>query len=145
MDGISAPRPEAKLLYRRLDSLFGALDSELPPRQLMESFLEDAFRTLRADLRLQAGVLYGEGRDGFGLLKTVGRLERAPAETLDAQSRPVALMLQHGVYIFADPDHDDAPPRSGLLPRRGSAAAVLGRRPDRYVLLFTLADGWARE
>jgi sigma-B regulation protein RsbU (phosphoserine phosphatase) len=145
MDTTSAPRPEAKLLYRRLDSLFGALDSELPPRRLMESFLEDAFRTLKADLRLQAGVLYGEGRDGFSLMKTIGRLERPPAETVDAQTRPLALVLQHGVYIFADPDHDDAPPRFSLLPRRASAAAVLGRRPDRYVLMFVLGDGWPRE
>jgi len=145
MDTTTAPRPEAKLLYRRLDSLFGALDAELPPRRLMESFLEDAFRTLKADLRLQAAVLYGEVRDGFTLLKTAGRLDRPPAETVDLLSRPLALLLQHGVYIFADPDHDDAPPRYGLLPRRPSAAAVLGRRPNRYVLMFLLADGWARE
>ncbi len=144
MDTTTAPRPEAKLLYRRLDSLFGALDAELPPRRLMESFLEDAFRTLKADLRLQAAVLYGEVRDGFTLLKTAGRLDRPPAETVDLLSRPLALLLQHGVYIFADPDHDDAPPRYGLLPRRPSAAAVLGRRPNRYVLMFLLADGWAR-
>ena len=145
MDSSTAPRPEAKLLYRRLDSLFGVLDHELPPRRLMESFLEDAFRTLRADLRLQAGILYEEVRDGFSLLKTVGRLERAPAETADGASRPVALALQHGVYIFADPDQEDAPPRHGLVPRRPSAVAVLGRRPDRYLLVFLLAEGWPRE
>src|SRR5258706_134746 len=83
MDSPTAPRLEAKLLYRRLDSLFGALDSELPPRRLIESFLEDAFQTLRADLRLKAGILYGEGRDSFSLLKTVGRLERQPAHVFD--------------------------------------------------------------
>ena len=60
MDSTTAPRLEAKLLYRRLDSLFGALDSELPPRRLMESFLEDAFQTLRGDLRLKAAILFGE-------------------------------------------------------------------------------------
>jgi stage II sporulation SpoE-like protein len=145
MDSMTAPRLEAKLLYRRLDSLFGALDSELPPRQLMESFLEDAFETLRADLRLQAGVLYGEGRDSFSLLKTVGRLDRAPADGFEATLRPVALVLQHGVYIFADPDYEDAPFRHGLVPRRATAAVVVGRRPKRYVLFFILADGWARE
>jgi sigma-B regulation protein RsbU (phosphoserine phosphatase) len=145
MDTTSAPRPEGKLLYRRLDSLFGALDAELPPRRLMESFLEDAFATLRVDLRLLAAVLYGEVRDGFTLLKTAGRLERAPAETIDGQSRPLALVLQHGVYIFADPDHDDAPTRHGLLPRRPAAVVVVGRRPNRYVLMFLLADGWVRD
>ena len=145
MDTTTAPRLEAKLLYRRLDSLFGHLDSELPPRRLMESFLEDAFQTLRADLRLQAGVLFAEGRDSFSLLKTVGRLERPPADGFEAAVKPVALVLQHGVYIFADPDHDDAPSRFSLVSRRPVAAVVVGHRPKRYVLFFLLADGWARE
>src|SRR4051812_49284216 len=145
MDSPTIPRLEAKLLYRRLDSLFGALDPELPPRRLMESFLEDAFETLRADLRLQGGLLYAEGRDAFSLQRTVGRVEGTAADTFDAQSRPVALVLQHGVYIFADPDHDDTPSRYGLTPRRPTAAVVVGRRPKRYVLFFLLADGWVRE
>jgi sigma-B regulation protein RsbU (phosphoserine phosphatase) len=145
MDTTTAPRLEAKLLYRRLDSLFGQLDSELPPRRLMESFLEDAFQTLRGDLRLQAGVLYAEGRDSFSLLKTVGRLERPPADGFEAMVKPVALVLQHGVYIFADPDHDDSPARLALVPRRPVAAVVVGHRPKRYVIFFLLADGWARE
>jgi sigma-B regulation protein RsbU (phosphoserine phosphatase) len=145
MDSTTAPRLEAKLLYRRLDSLFGHLDPELPPRRLMESFLEDAFETLRADLRLSAGVLYAEGRDSFSLLKTVGRLDRPPADGFDAQARPVALVLQHGVYIFPDPDFEDAPSRHGLVPRRPAAAVVVGRRPKRYVLFFLLSEGWGRE
>src|SRR5437762_3664357 len=145
MDSSTAPRPEAKLLYRRLDSLCGTLDPGLPPRRLMESFLEDAFKTLRGDLRLTAGLLYAEVRDGFALHKAVGRLDRAAAESFEPTLRPMALVLQHGVYIFADPDHEDAPARHGLVPRRPCAAAVVGRRPDRYVLLFLLADGWARE
>ncbi|HUG54619.1 MAG TPA: PP2C family protein-serine/threonine phosphatase [Vicinamibacteria bacterium] len=145
MDSYGAPRLEAKLLYRRLDSLFGALDPELPPRRLMESFLEDAFTTLRGDLRLQAGLAYAEGRDDFSLLKAVGRLEDTPQDGFESALRPVALVLQHGVYIFPDPDHDDAPARHGLTPRRPVAAVVVGRRPKRYVLLFVLADGWVRE
>src|SRR5256885_8317801 len=102
MDSTSAPHLEPKLLYRRLDALFGTLDPELPPRRLVESFLEDAFQTLRGDLRLQSGLLYAEGRDGFALQRTVGRVEPAPADGFDGQSKPIALVLQHGVYIFAD-------------------------------------------
>src|SRR4029450_14089301 len=94
MDSPTTPRLEAKVLYRRLDSLFAALASGLPPRRLIESFLEDAFQTLRADLRLKAGILYGEGRDSFSLLKTVGRLERQPADGFDAQGRAGWLVAQ---------------------------------------------------
>src|SRR6266536_2756733 len=93
MDSATAPRLDAKLLYRRLDSLFGALDPELPPRRLMESFLEDAFETLRGDLRLHAGVLYCEGRDGFSLLKTVGRLDRPATAAVVVGVRPKRYVL----------------------------------------------------
>jgi sigma-B regulation protein RsbU (phosphoserine phosphatase) len=145
MDSTMVQRLEPKLLYRRLDSLFGALDPELAPRLLTESFLEDAFKTLRADLRLQAGLLYGEGRDGFSLLKAVGPVEPPAADEFEAQSRPVALVLHHGVYIFADPDSDDSPFRHGIVPQRPTAAVVVGRRPKRFILFFLLAEGWVRE
>src|SRR5258708_5402285 len=127
MDSTTAPRLEAKLLYRRLDSLFGALDSELPPRRLMESFLEDAFQTLRADLRLKAAILFGEGRDAFSLLKTVGKLERPPAAGFDALPRPVALVLHRSVYSFADSDEDMLGLSIGDASGHGLPAALLVR------------------
>src|SRR5262245_26215025 len=139
------PRLDAKLLYRRLDSLLKAFDRPQPPRVLTKTFLMQVLETLGADLRLVAGVHYAEGRDGFALQDVAGRLEGRPAELLDASSPPVALVLQHGVYIFADPDHDDAPARHGLLPRRASAGVALGRRPDRHLLFIVLAEGWVRE
>ena len=43
----------AKLLYRRLDSLFGTLKPNRPARRVLESFVEEAFRTLRDDLWLR--------------------------------------------------------------------------------------------
>lgn len=138
-------RLDPKLLYRRLDSLFGGLDAALPPRALLEAFLSQAFETLKADLRLQAGVLYTERREGFALLRTVGKLGFEAPDPVEPSVRPMALALQHGVYIFADADHDDAPARHAMAPRRPAAMVVLGRRPDRHVLLFTLADGWVRE
>jgi sigma-B regulation protein RsbU (phosphoserine phosphatase) len=141
----TVPRLDAKLLYRRLDALFGALDGALPPRALMESFLVQAFETLRGDLRLQAGLLFGEVRDGFELVKQAGRVEGPVAETVDAGVPPWGLILRHRVYIFADPDHDDAPARFGLAPRRPCAGVVIGRRPERHVILFVLKDGWVRE
>ncbi len=55
----------AKLLYRRLDSLFGALNPRRPQGAVLESFLEDSFRTLKDDLRLRAALLYSEKRDDF--------------------------------------------------------------------------------
>ena len=106
----------AKLLYRRLDALFGTLDPKRPPGKALESFLEDAFRTLHEDLRLRAGLLFAERRDGFALTKTVGDLESPVAETLDPSKPPLSLIFRHRVYIFSDLSAEGSPQRLGLLP-----------------------------
>jgi len=139
------PRLDAKLLYRRLDSLFGALDPSRPAAQLLESFLVDSFKTLREDLRLRAAFLYGEQRDGFALLKAVGDPGGAVAENLSPSLPPLALVFRHRVYIFADPDAEGSPSRTGILPRRPSAALVIGKRPARHLFFFLLDAGWIRE
>jgi sigma-B regulation protein RsbU (phosphoserine phosphatase) len=135
----------AKLLYRRLDALFGTLDPKRPPQKALESFLEDAFRTLHEDLRLRAGLLYAERRDGFALTKTVGDPDSPVAEALDPSRAPLSLIFRHRVYIFSDLNAEGSPQRLGLLPRRAAAALVVGRRPNRHVFFFVLADGWVLE
>jgi sigma-B regulation protein RsbU (phosphoserine phosphatase) len=134
----------AKLLYRRLDSLFGTLDARLPQRKVLESFLEESYNTLREDLRLAAGLLYGERRDSFELTRVVGETEGRVAESLDPTQPPLSLVFRHRVYIF-DPAAEESPQRLGLFPRRGAAALVVGRRPNRHVLFFLLSEGWPRE
>jgi len=142
----TATRLDAKLLYRRLDSLFGEVEGPRPPKKVMESFLEDFFRALRDDLRLWAGLLYAPRRDDLALLSRVGDLRGLPVpEAVDPGLPPLRLVFQHGVYIFADPGADDAPARFGLLPPGAAAGVAIGRRPNRYVLLFLLGPGWVRE
>ncbi len=138
-------RLDAKLLYRRLDSLFGALDPRKPQKRLLRSFLEDAFRVLRDDLRLKAAALYAEGRDGFSLLSEVGSAGGPFAETLDPGRPPLSLVFLHRVYLFDNPTDAGSPARQGLSPVGPSAALVVGRRPERYVLVFLMAQDWVRE
>lgn len=138
-------RLDAKLLYRRLDSLFGALDPKKPQKKLLQSFLEEAFRVLEDDLRLKAAALYAEERDGFSLLKEVGSAGGPLAENLDPARPPLTLVFQHRVYIFGDPAADDSPSRLGLTPFGPAAALVVGRRPARFVLIFLMAEGWVPE
>jgi sigma-B regulation protein RsbU (phosphoserine phosphatase) len=138
-------RLDAKPLYRHLDRLFGTVDGQRPRKKVMESFLEEFFRTLRDDLRLRGGVMYEPRRDNIGLLSQVGDLPGTLPETLDPDLPPVRLVFRHGVYIFADPGSDDAPARFGLLPPGPAAGIAVGRKPDRYVLLFLLSPGWVRE
>jgi phosphoserine phosphatase RsbU/P len=138
-------RLDAKYLYRRLDSLLGAFDRRRSQDRVLESFLEDSFRTLRDDLRLKAGLLYAEGRDSFQLKKVVGTPDGAIADTMDASVPPLTLVFQHRVYIFSDPDAPGSPSQGGLFPRGASAAILMGRRPKRLAIFFLLADGWVLE
>ncbi len=132
----------AKRLYRRLDTLFG----ELPPRREqakhLELFLEEGFARLRVDLRLLAGLLYAERRDGFALVSAVGAVDGAPAETLDPSKAPLVEVIDHRVYIFGNPDAVDAPHHLGLLPRAAAAGLVVGRSPRRFCFFFLLDEGW---
>jgi len=132
----------AKLLYRRLDALFGELKPRRQQPKLLEAFLEEAFARLRDDLRLLAGLLYVERRDGFVLTKAVGDLATAPAETLDPSRPPLQQVIGHRVYIFGNPDADDAPARLGLFPRAATAGLFVGERPQRFALFFLLGNGW---
>ena len=143
MDGSS--HLEAKLLYRRLDTLLAALDVSGPGKNVVVSFLEEAFRTLRDDLRLRAAVLYAERHEGFALVKSVGDLRSPAKESLDAAAPPVGLVLQHGVYIFPDPAAEGTPARAGILPRGPAAALAVGARGSRHLVFFLLGDGWVRE
>jgi sigma-B regulation protein RsbU (phosphoserine phosphatase) len=132
----------AKLLYRRLDALFGSLKTRRSQTRLLEGFLEDSFVNLREDLRLRAGLLYAERRDDFALARAVGDPGAPVAETLDPGQSPLAEVARHRVYIFRDPDADGSPHRLGLLPRAAAAGLVVGQRPLRSALFFLLDDGW---
>jgi sigma-B regulation protein RsbU (phosphoserine phosphatase) len=138
----SLPRPDAKLLYRRLDSLFGALDLRRSQKQVVESFLEEFYKTVSDHLRLRAAALYTEQRDGFDLIREIGEAGVPLAETLDPAVPPLSLIFQHRVYIFSDPGGDGRP---WLQPVGPLAGVVIGRRPSRQVLFFLVADGWIRE
>src|SRR5438093_4772662 len=135
----------AKLLYRRLDSLFSALDPKKTQPQQLELFLEEAFAQLKDDLRLKAGLLYSERRDDFTLTKTVGEPGGRVAETLDPAKGPLQQVFRHRVYIFGDPNAEIAPYRLGLFPLAAAAGLVVGRRPRRHVFFFLLAEGWVME
>jgi sigma-B regulation protein RsbU (phosphoserine phosphatase) len=135
----------AKLLYRRLDALFGSLKSRRTQPKLVEAFLEECFGSLRDDLRLKAGLLFAERRDGFVLAKAVGDPGTPVAEGLDPALSPLAEVVRHRVYVFSDPDKENAPHRLGLLPRAATAALVVGQRPQRFAFFFLLADGWQLE
>jgi stage II sporulation SpoE-like protein len=141
----TTPHIDAKPLYRRLDSLFGALDPKNPQGPLIESFLVQFFEALREPLHLRAACLYAERRDDFALLKAIGDFGMVLPETLDRESPPLQQVYNHRVYIFRDPRAEGTPSQLGILPQAATAAIIVGRRPNRHVFFFVLADGWSME
>jgi sigma-B regulation protein RsbU (phosphoserine phosphatase) len=135
----------AKLLYRRLDALFGSLKTRKSQSKLIESFLEEAFASLKDDLRLRAGLVYAERRDNFVLARSVGEPGTPLAETLDPALTPLAELSKHRVYIFSAAEAEGSPQKLGLLPRAAAAGLIVGQRPQRYAVLFVLSDGWQLE
>jgi sigma-B regulation protein RsbU (phosphoserine phosphatase) len=132
---------DAKLLYRRLDSLFGKLEAGGPARRVLEVFLDDAFRTLRDDLALRAAALYAERSDRFALVAQAGEPGGVLADALPLRAPALTLTLEHSVYIF--PEGADV--GTGVFPPAAMAALTLGRRPSRYVIFLMLRDGWNRD
>ncbi len=135
----------AKLLYRRLDALFGSLKTRRSQSKLVETFLEEALANLKDDLRLRGGLVYVERRDNFALLKAVGEPGAPVAEALDPALTPLSELARHRVYIFSAPEGEGSPQKLGLLPRAAVAGLIVGQRPQRYAILFVLADGWQLE
>jgi sigma-B regulation protein RsbU (phosphoserine phosphatase) len=135
----------AKLLYRRLDALFGSLKTRRSQPKLVETFVEEALASLKDDLRLRAGLVYAERRDNFVLAKAIGDAVSPLAETLDPALPPLAELARHRVYIWSTPEAEGSPQRLGLLPRGALAGLIVGQRPQRYAIVFVLAEGWQLE
>ncbi|MCU0242181.1 MAG: PP2C family protein-serine/threonine phosphatase [Vicinamibacteria bacterium] len=140
----SAIKPEPKLLYRRLDRLFGAWKIGRPPQELLETFLEEFFSALKEPLRIKAAVLYGERRESFAFLKQVGAAG-APSEEIERGIEAIGLLSKHRVYIFNELNSKTAPSCASILPPGDAAGIMVGKRPYRHAFFFLLEDGWMRE
>ena len=143
MDG-TAGKLEAKLLYRRLDRLFGALEARPPTAELVETFFEEFFPTLREPLRLRAGVLYARTARRLRLVKKSASWtppRRRPALRSDARSRWPSI----GVYLFTDLNDEARRAATGSC-RAGPLRRDLGGpAPARHAFFFQLDEGWAAE
>jgi sigma-B regulation protein RsbU (phosphoserine phosphatase) len=139
MNDASLPAPR---LPQRLRALFNRLEDRPRGGRRLEAFVEEAFLELKRELRLAAVMVYAERRDGFEL--RVGYGPHPPAaSSLPPDSRPLGLVLEHRVYIFAE--EGATPGMVGVMPPGPAAGVVVGRHPHRHVLFFLLDKGWVRE
>ncbi len=138
-------RLDAKILYRRLDSVFKTINRGQERSELLKSLLEESFKVLGEHLCWKAAILYEERGDFFELERVAGSLGGQAAPRLDPLSITLQPLLRNLVHIFDNPDSDESPYRQGILPRSASAALVSGKRPNRVVIFYALERGWVRE
>jgi len=142
-DPAVAPRLEAKHLYRRLDALFRSIEKARTARRLVEAFLDGVYRELAEPLRFRSALLYMERPSGFRLSKQLGEPHKGAFDTLSPDQTPLTQVLQHRVFLHTDPLTLAAARPYGI--GKAFAACVVGRRPRRYVYVFSLGEGFQAE
>lgn len=142
-DVVPPPRLEAKHLYRRLDALFRSIEKARTARRLVEAFLDGVYRELAEPLRFKAALLYMERPSGFRLSKQLGESHKGAFDTLSPDQTPLTQVLQHHVFLHTDPATLATARPYGA--GKAFAACVVGRRPRRYVYVFSLGEGFQGE
>ncbi|MBN1423727.1 serine/threonine-protein phosphatase [Candidatus Fermentibacteria bacterium] len=129
---------QAKRFYRKLETLFHAIDAAKEGDRLLGTVLNDVVGVLGDELRISRGAIY---------LLIEGSYQMADSVPPDGTRQPIAasheglhLIFQHGTYIF---EADGSPHH---IPGWSGAVLGLALGPDRSsVMLFGLEGGWERE
>jgi len=127
---------DAKLFYRKLDSLFYAMDPTWPHIDMLKAFLEESFRALRDHLHLKTCLYYEEDGEVFTLQQAAGETGAGMAASLELSDSRLQALFQHNVYIF------DA---AASMVGSASAALMVGKKPTRSIFFYLLETGWSRE
>ena len=137
---------DPRILYRELDGLLKrGIESGRQQSVILDSFPEESLRALGERLHLKAALFYQERDDSLVLEKMVGDPGGEVARSLDLSLRSLQMVFRNRAYVFEDPDSECSPYHDGILPRSATAAVLVGRRPNRYLLFYILRDGWAYE
>ncbi len=138
---------EAKQFFRKMDALLTKIDKKTDDAEFLPRIMRALGAALGEDLRITNGRLYEERGDAFVLLDHVDQESTACLEErIPLDSEAVQLVLQHGSYLFDDPEHardfcSDAP-HSYSIP---VALAVVRAPAHRWIIVYDLTDEWVRE
>ncbi len=143
--GESVRADEPSSFPQALSGLFNTLERRRPGSGQLDSFVDDVFQVLSAELGATGMRVYAERREGFELHKRMGRELGADREYLPPECPCLALLERHRVYIFPDARDESSPAARRILPDGPAAGLLVGRRPYRYAFFLRLADGWARD
>ncbi|KPL00152.1 MAG: hypothetical protein AMJ90_08715 [candidate division Zixibacteria bacterium SM23_73_2] len=134
---------EPKLFYRELDKFFSRIDRMEEPTKLLTSVLEQLVSSFGKDLHIGEGKLFQEQEDWFVLVKDLSSRKKTQTYlSLDSEQQAIKLLLQHGSYIFDNPEVQIVPE---LKTRNDTTLAGFCVGEEiLWVLLFELDPGWER-
>ncbi|MCU0611299.1 MAG: PP2C family protein-serine/threonine phosphatase [Candidatus Eisenbacteria bacterium] len=128
---------EAKRFYRKLETLFHAIDAASAEDRLLRTVLHDVVVVLGDELRISRGALFYLNA---GQYQTWEAAPEGYDRQIPAAHPGLGLILRHGVFIF------DAREPTELAPEWAGPALGIALGPDMsYIMLFGLKDGWQRE
>ncbi len=134
---------EPKLFYRELDVFFSKIDKEQEPAKLLTSVLKGVVSSFGEDLHIGEGKLFQEQGDQFVLVKDLSSQKRTSAySVLDPNQKAIELLLEHGSYIYDNPQVQITP---DIRTRNDTTlAGFFVGEENLWILLFELNFGWER-
>ncbi len=134
---------EPKLFYRELDALLSKIDKGEEPTKLLTSVLKEIVSSCVKDLHISGGKLYQEQGDQFVLVKDLKfQKESSSHPILDSNQEAIKLLLQHGSYIYDNPEVQIIPDLR--TQKETTLAGFYVGEETFWILIFELNPGWER-
>lgn len=128
---------EPKRFYRKLETLFHAVDIAGPGDRLLRTVLHDVVTVLGDELRISRGVVFALHEGHYEAVDSAGA--ELPGR-IPSSDPGLALVLRHGTFIF-DEGHSPTP----IPDWPGASLGIALKSEATCVMLFGLRDGWIRE
>ncbi len=136
---------DPKQFYRKMDRMLARIASDEDERASIQQILDDLLSSFGEELRFDHAHLYRELFGVYELLHTSCEGTIFPARL--EENDPVVMMLnEHGSFVFENPWEMPG----WYVKPEGSADEFVGLILDgppghRYLVLFTLGQGWVRD
>ena len=130
-----------KDFYRKLDTLLSEI-YQLKRGDILPTILTELIDFLGKELHIVNGYLYEEDDSKFNLIFSTDEVK--VADFLPTSEKAINLIMQHGCYIFNEPEDLNESPLAtmrGLTP----AGFVVNDEEKHWIFIFGLEAGWERE
>ena len=137
---------EPKIFFRKLDHVLTRISRDKADGTFLYSIVTDLENIFGGDLHITNGRIYEQNEGEYQLIEPPARENGSkPASVLSLDSPGVRYVLHHGTYIFDDPgisiDKGISKQPDYTIP-----AAISVKSPEhRWIFVFELKSGWARE